>query len=83
MKNYLVAAKVSDPAERIKLMQHVVKLLNSIPSARLRINGPALESAFGNPPTALPIEADATGIAALQSVMGDSVTIDPDETLAF
>ena len=81
MRNFLVAAKASDPAERTRVIQQVLMLVDQLPGVRLRVHGEALNSAFGNPPRALPIEADETGLVALQNAVGDSVAIDPDPPL--
>ena len=56
-------------------------LLDEIPGVRLRVQGEALDTAFGNPPRALPIEANETGLAALKNAVGDSVAIDPNSSL--
>jgi hypothetical protein len=81
MGNFLVAAKAFDPAERIRVIQQVRALIDQIPGVRLRVQGDALDSAFGNPPQALPIEADEAGLRALQNAVGDLVAIDPDTPL--
>jgi hypothetical protein len=81
MRNFLIAAKASDPAERIRVIQQVRALVDQLPGVRLRVQGEALDSAFGNPPRALPIEADEAGLTALQNAVGDVVAIDPDTLL--
>jgi len=59
----------------------VLTLVDRFPGVRLRLHGDALASAFGNPPRALPIEADEAGLTALRNAVGDSVAIDPDALL--
>jgi hypothetical protein len=83
MKNFTVAARASDPAERTRVIQNVRAIVDRLEGVRLRLQGADLEAAFGKPPQALPIEANEAGLTALKNAVGNDVAIEPDLPLRF
>ena len=83
MKNFTIAARASDPAERTRVIQNVRAIVDRLEGVRLRLQGADLEAAFGTPPQALPIEANEAGLTALKNAVGNDVAIEPDLPLRF